>query len=77
MNVKSTFTNIIPIVGMMYMTTDRTCLTCVCRIYVLNCYSLHIKAVLIKKKIIQIHYKYSLIISPYRGIGIYHYYFLE
>ena len=39
--------------------------------------SLHIKAVLIKKKIIQIHYKYSLIISPYRGIGIYHYYFLE
>ena len=39
MDMKSTFADIIPIIGMMYMTTDRACLACICRIYILNCYA--------------------------------------
>lgn len=34
--MESTFTSVVPIVRMMYMTADRTCLTCISGIYVLN-----------------------------------------
>ena len=38
---------------------------------------LHIEAILIQKKIIQIHNEDALIISPYRSIGINHDYLLK
>ena len=38
---------------------------------------LHIEAILIQKKIIQIHNEDTLIISPYRSIGINHDYLLK
>ena len=36
MNMESTFTSVVSIISMMYMTADRACLTRISRIYVLN-----------------------------------------
>ena len=37
--MESAFTSIVSVIGMVYVSTDRTGLTCVCRVYILNGYA--------------------------------------